>query len=468
MEARPEPYVEAVPQTAPRRPSGGVREVLRVALPLILAASSHALRLFTDRVMLSRVSPDDLSASLSAGIMWFTLACFFIGLGHYAGTFVAQYIGAKRPERVGVSVWQGVWLALIGWVLMATGILWAPWLFDRVGHDISVRDEQVGYFRILCGGAFAPLMMAALCSFWSGRGKTWTVAGLEGFGVLINIVANLALIYGWWGFPRLGIVGAGIGTIFGSVCALVVAVVLFLHRSNRERFRTWPQRKFDGELLRRLVWYGLPSGLSFFLDIASVNLFVILVGQTSAMARVASTVAFSMNAIAFIPMVGIGMTATILVGQAIGAGEIPHAKRAVRSARVLILAYMAVMSVLFLGFPQHLELLFPLTNAENPEATLQMAAYFLRYIAAYLLFDGIFILYNGALKGAGDTHFAMWVGVAISWFCFALPCLIAQQWLGASVWTLWGMFVAYVVINAGVFYWRYRCGWWKSMRVIEG
>ena len=90
----------------------------------------------------------------------------------------------------------------------------------------------------------------------------------------------------------------------------------------------------------------------------------------------------------------------------------------------------------------------------------------LRFIAAYLLFDGMFILYGNAIKGAGDTRFAMIMGAGMAWCLFALPCIGAYA-LGASVWVLWYICVGYIMISGLVFYLRYRTGKWKTMRVIE-
>ena len=103
--------------------NGGILEVLKIALPLIMASAGNALNLFTDRVMLTRYSEEAMSAAFPAGLTAFSLSCVFIGTAGYAGAFVAQYVGAENPRRVGVSVWQGIFMALAGGALMAAGAL---------------------------------------------------------------------------------------------------------------------------------------------------------------------------------------------------------------------------------------------------------------------------------------------------------------------------------------------------------
>ena len=101
-----------------RRPaspvSGSMLEVFRIALPLVLSNSCHAVNMFVDRLMLARHSQEAVSAAFTGGLTNFTIACVFVGTIGYTGTFVAQYEGAKHRERIGSAVWSGVWLALFG------------------------------------------------------------------------------------------------------------------------------------------------------------------------------------------------------------------------------------------------------------------------------------------------------------------------------------------------------------------
>jgi MATE family multidrug resistance protein len=95
-----------------------------------------------------------------------------------------------------------------------------------------------------------------------------------------------------------------------------------------------------------------------------------------------------------------------------------------------------------------------------------MATRCLRYVAAYVFFDALFIIHSAAIRGAGDTRFAMWVGVAMAWGCFALPCYVIYR-SGGTVWHLWTALVVYIVLAGTVYYLRYRSGAWQHMRVIE-
>lgn len=443
------------------RHSGSLGGVLQTAFPLIMAASTHAVRLFTDRVMLSYYSSDALSASLSAGITYFSLSSIIMGTVHYTSTFVAQYSGARQTGRVGASVWQGIYVAILGGGALSLLSFAATPIFKWFGHAPSLQLEQAAYFRVLTVFAVFPLVNSALLGFWSGRGKTWTVFAISLVGVVLNVILNALLIYGLFGFPRMGILGAAIATSISSMASMAFALYLFWTPENCGRYGTWPKVTFDRELFLRLLRFGFPSGVNMFLDVAAFNAFVMLLGQRGTDVAAATSVAFSMNAMAFIPMIGIGFTVNILVGQGIGRCDIPFARRCVRNARLLTLIYMGTLTLLFLSFPTLFVDLFKVDAGAR-----DLAISFLRYIAVYLVFDGIFIVYQSAIKGAGDTHFSMWIAVVISWFFMVLPCWYMVQ-AGWSVWRMWLCFVLYVMLAAAVFYGRYRGGAWESMSVID-
>jgi MATE family multidrug resistance protein len=278
-------------------------------------------------------------------------------------------------------------------------------------------------------------------------------------------VLNYLLIFGHYGFPRFGIAGAALATGLSSFSACVLAVTLLLRPENRRKFNTWPTLKWQPEILKRMLQYGLPNGIHFFLDISAFNMFTILFGWLGKAEQEAAAIAFSMNAIAFIPMIGIGMTVSILVGQAIGAQNLVPARRAVRSALFVVLLYMGTLGLLFIFKPMMFVHLFMRGDGGEQIRAMELAAGFLKFIAAYLLFDGLFIVYNSAIKGAGDTRFAMFAGVTLAWVLMVLPCLVAYH-LGAGPAALWRIFIFYVMISGLIFFGRYKAGNWTSMNVI--
>ncbi len=449
----------------------GMKHVLQVAFPLIMAAAGHAVNLFSDRVMLARYSAEAVSAAMPAGMTSFSISCVFVGIVSYANTFVAQYTGAGAEKRVGVSIWQAVGFALIGGLLLASGWFWGDALLKLFQHPENVYRQECIYFRVLALGAWIPLCIGAFSAFWSGRGKTLAVMLINFIMVASNIPLNYMFIYGNWGSPELGIRGAAYGTILAGLIGLGLFLTLFFRRENRRRYATWPP-KFEWDLWKRLVRYGTPNGIQLLIEISSFNIFIVLLGNVGASdlenmhIQEAATIAFSLNAMAFIPMLGLGQTVSILVGQSVGAGVPAAARRAVLNARLLVMWYMGLMTLFFAFWPDPAMALFYRAGDPGQVETMELARYFLKFIAAFTFFDGIQMLYVSAIKGAGDTAFAMWGSVLIGWLVWIVPSLIAIK-LRAPVSFFWSILVLYTFVVAAVFYLRFRQGKWRKMSVIE-
>jgi MATE family multidrug resistance protein len=447
-------------------PRGGMLELVHVAFPLVLASSGHTFRLFADRIMLARYSPEAMAGSMPAGLLCFALMAFFIGTVGYVNTFVAQFTGAGQPRSTGLAVWQGIYLSAMGGIAVAAVSLFSEPIFAAMGHSPEVQAEEVPYFNILCWLSFPGIALSSLNAFWSGRGKTRVVMVIELFCAGVNIGLNALLIFGLWIFPELGIVGAGLATALANAAGLLLAMSLFLSRSNRETFGSWPDKTFDMALFRRVIRYGLPSGLQFGFDLLAFMFFIAILGKYGNQELIASNIAFALNSLTYLPLIGLGVAVSVLVGQNIGASEIARARRLVRSALYVALIFSLVVGGLFLLYPEAIVSIFSRPGDAGHDEALLMAQRCIAFIAGYLLFDAVYMVCSHAIKGAGDTRFALIAGAILSWGSLALPSYIAFR-LGASFWTLWTILVVHVFIASVVFSLRYWGGKWQEMRVID-
>ena len=442
------------------------QRVLKISLPLILATSSHALRLFADRVMLSQYAPEALAAAMPAGLTAFCLMAFFIGTAGYASTFVSQYTGSGQSDKTGAAVWQAIWIALAGGILIGATAYFSEHIIGWMQHSEDVQAYQVPYYETLVQLSFSAILLAALNAFWSGRGHTRVVMGIELLTAAGNIILNYLLIFGRLGFPELGITGAGLATGISSIGGCLLAFCLFLRPENRRRFGTWPRHCIQPALLKRMLRYGLPNGTQFALEIVAFNLFVIFLGRFGTSELEAANIAFGLNALAFLPLVGLGMAAAILVGQCVGAGQIADAKQYVRIAIWLSVGYNVIVGAFMLFAPQLLISWFIREGDLAQAEALRLSTIYLRFIAAYLFFDGFFIIYSHAIRGAGDTRFAMKAGLILSWITLAAPAWLLQRFSPVAI-PLWYVLVGHIFLAGIVFGIRYRKGAWTRMRVVE-
>ncbi len=450
-----------------RRPAGG-REVLKVAAPLVISSLSWTIMTFVDRVLLKWESGDAMAAAFAAGTVWFAALCLPLGIAMYTSTFVSQYFGAHRFERIGVSVWQGVWLSLIAGPLLLLAMPLGPAIFAMADHTAAVQRLEVTYFQILLWGAPAMLVGQALSSFYSGRGKTSVVMVVDSLVAVVNLVLDYIWIFGYLGFPAMGIAGAGWATVASLWLKAAIYVALVLQRCHREQYGTLAGLRFEAPLFGRLVYYGGPSGLQLVLDVMGFTVFVLLVGRLGSVEAEATSMAFSISTLAFMPIWGMALAASILVGQHLGENRDDLAARATWTSLQVALAYMATISLLYLTVPDLFLASFFAgdRSPETREAVRQLATTLLRFVAAYNLLDATLMVFSSAVKGAGDTQFVLKVSVVmatslsvLSWF--------AVEVLNLGVYGCWALIAVWVWVMGVVFLWRFLGGKWRSMRVIE-
>lgn len=447
----------------------GYRQVLSISLPLVASMGSITLMQFTDRIFLANYSVDAIAAALPAGIASFTCISFFLGIANYTNAFVAQYTGARALTKVGAALWQGIYFALIAAVLLALFYFISETLFELIGHSPHIRSLEVAYFNILTLGAGLIVLGSAMACFYTGRGLTRTVMLVHMAGATINIPLDYCLINGVGPFPELGIVGAAIATVTASAFIVLILIILIFSPNNRARFGTWKKRAFDKELFGRLMHYGLPSGIQFFLEIFGITFFIQMLGRLGDLELAASNIVLSIETLAFLPMVGFHIGNATLVGQAIGRGQPEAGVYSTTSALHITLAYMLLLAAIFVIIPEPLLYLFKGNNYDSTHYAeiMDLGVILMRFVAVFCFFDALNLIYSGAIKGAGDTRFIMWTIAALSLGVMIVPVYLAIEVFGAGLYTAWTLATIYISSLGLAFMLRYRQGKWKKMRVIE-
>jgi len=447
---------------------GGYREVLVIAIPLILSTATWSIQHFVDRMFLTWYSPEAIAAAMPAGMLNFSMVSIFMGTAGYVTTFVAQYYGARQFHRIGPALWQGVYISLFGGLLILCAIPFAESFFSLVGHSPLVQQNEVAYFEILCLGGGAYAASYALSGFFSGRGKTWPVLWVNAATTVVNLVLDYALIFGHWGFPELGIRGAGIATVVAGIFSLLMFFALLCSGSNNDTFHTIKGWRLERDLFVRLLRYGFPSGVQFFLEMAGFTAFVLLVGRLGIASLAATNIAFNINTLAFMPMIGCGIAISVLVGQYLGGDKPDRAQSVVYSGFHLTLVYMLSIASAYVLVPD--VFVAPFALRADPEGFSEIYGYsivLLRFVAVYSVFDTMNIIFCSAIKGAGDTRYVMLVTVILSVFLFIIPVYLAVVVFELGLMVAWVFATIYITLLGVVFYLRFLGGKWKTMRVIE-
>jgi MATE family multidrug resistance protein len=447
---------------------GGGREVAVLAYPLILGHLSFAVQTFVDRIFLTWYSPEAVAGAVTGLFAVWSIVALFTGTGEYLTTFVAQYLGAGRNERIGPALWQGVYFSLgAGLFVAALSPLVEP-AFDLAGHAPELRLYEVQYARALMLGTFPVVFMATLSTFFAGRGETQAVLGVNVLATLVNVVLDYLLIFGKGGFPEMGVTGAALGTILSQVAGAAVYLALVLKPEFRKTYRTLSGWRPEPRLVLRLVRFGMPTGLQYSLEVGAFTVFMVIVGRIGTLELAATGIAFNLNMIVFTPMVGLAIAVSSLVGRHLGGDQPEVAERAVRSALAMSFAYMAACGLLYvLGAPL---LLAPYAAGADPATWPRIAGIatvLLRFVAIYSIFDMMNLVCAAGLRGAGDTVYPMVLTLVLAGLAMLVPAWLGCVVLGAGVYFAWTAASLYVVLLGLLMRRRFRAGHWKSMRVIE-
>ncbi|MDR1522631.1 MAG: MATE family efflux transporter [Endomicrobium sp.] len=425
---------------------------------MIISTSAWAFQSFIDRFFLIWYSKDAYAASLPSGLLNCSIINIFAGMVAYVDVFVAQYNGKKEYRSIGNTVWQSFYIAVFSSFALIIFTFFSQDIFNFIGHPKSIICEEVKYFNVLCYGSFTYFALTALSGFYSGRGKTTVVLLVNVVGVLVNIVFDYLLIFGKYGFPEQGITGAAIGTFIGFFVAFILLLIPMISQKNNKLYL---------DTLKRLIRFGLPNGIHMSFDISVFTLFSLAIGTLGKNELVASNMAMNIYNIAYMPLLGFGMTTSIIVGNYLGKNKASTAQIAIKSVIHIPLTYVLILVMLFLMFPDIF--IYPFSRGKDAfiiEQIRPIVVILFRFIASSALFEAVGIVFSSAIKGAGDTKFVMQLIIKLALFVSALMYLIVGI-LKMGLYPCWSVLTIYCILIMFFCYKRYKTGKWKHMRVVK-
>lgn len=280
--------------------------------------------------------------------------------------------------------------------------------------------------------------------------------------LFVNACTAWVLIFGRLGFPALGIQGAALGIIMGAAAGLSVLIAAYFRRENRRTYRIAASFKYDGELMGSLLRFGYPAGLELLLNIFAFNIMVVLLHSRGPVTATAATILFNWDFICLMPLFGIEIGVTSLVGRYVGARNLAAAHRATQSGLKLTWVFAAVVIPLFAGLPHVLVGIFQ-PAVPDPVFTeaVPLAGSLLRLAALYVVSKGVLLVYAGALRGSGDTFFAMVLTVSLHWVIAAVMYAALIHFSATPV-QAWAFVVGIFMFFPGLLWMRWRSGRWQA------
>lgn len=414
------------------------RQLLALAIPVIIAQVAQTAMGFVDTVMAGGYSATDMAAVAIGTSIWLPAILFGHGLLLALTPTVAQLNGSGRRERIAHQVRQGFWLAGMVSVLVMV-VLWNAGYIIHAMHNIDpeLADKAVRYLRALLWGAPGYLFFQVGRNQCEGLAKTKPGMVMGFIGLLVNIPVNYIFIYGHFGMPELGGVGCGVATA-AVYWVMFFSMLSYIKKARSMRDIKNPDdfSKPDWAVLKRLSQLGLPIALALFFEVTLFAVVALLVSPLGITDVAGHQIALNFSSLMFVLPLSLGAAVTIRVGFRLGQGSTLDAQVAARTG-VGVAICLAMCTALFtVTFREHIALLYN----DNP-AVVALAAHLMLLAAIYQISDSIQVIGSGVLRGYKDTRsiffitfIAYWVLGLPSGYVLALTDWVVEPMGPAGFW----------------------------------
>jgi len=427
-----------------------LRAMVRLALPIVAVQLGQMLMGVVDTIMVGHVSPEAIAAVALGNLYFFGAAIFGMGALMALDPVVAQAVGAGDTIGVARGVQRGLILAL-GLSVVATALLLpARPVLGLLRQPPSVADVAATYARVEIAGILPFYLFGALRQSLQATKRVAPIVGAIVAGNLTNIGLNYLWIYGRLGFPAGGAIGSAWATSVSRwvMLALLLAVAW---RSLKPQLVPLRREALAWEPLRRMVLLGAPIGVQYELEYGVFAVVGIMMGWIGTAQLAGHQVALNLASLAFMVPLGVSAAAAVLVGHAVGRGDIAEARRAAGAGLTAGVGFMAASALVMLLFPTFLARIYT-TDA----GVLGLAASLIPIAGVFQVFDGIQVVSIGILRGVGDTRAPMIVNVLGFWLV-GLPVSAALGFglHGGPRGLWWGLTVGLMLV-ALILVWRVR------------
>jgi putative MATE family efflux protein len=318
------------------------------------------------------------------------------------------------------------------------------------------------YLRVALLRSSIEVLTLLLVYFLRGLGETKTPMRISLLGNGLNIIGNYVLIFGPFGAPRLGVLGAAISTTVAECVVLVLLCRVFMSRRITAQYGTRRLVSPRWADMRRIANLGIPLGLQGLLEVGSFTLFTVMIARMGTAQLALSHIVLRLIVFAFLPVQGLAVGVSTLVGRYLGREDTAGAEQSGRHALHIGVLYMGGLGLLFLGAPQLCLRLF----TQDPKV-LAMGADLLRLAGVVQVFDAMYWVSCGVLKGAGDTRWMMVVGTVYNWLVFLPLAYLFGVIYAGGVLGAWIGFALMILFQGLTFWGRVKRGRWKELSILR-
>jgi MATE family multidrug resistance protein len=425
---------------------------LIIAIPIVMSQLGQVLVHQVDNAMVGYVGTVELAAAAFAGNVFIVGMVFGMGFTFGLTPLAGAAFSNKNNSLLG-ELFKNSILTYLSVGLLSTLVLFGlSYFFGFMNQPPEVVELAVPYFRILVISYMPFLIFFAIKQFAEGLGNTIIAMVVTLISNLVNIILNYILIFGKFGAPELGLVGAGYATLVARVLMPLIFIIVFIYNKNLSIYIKYTLRStINIATIKKLVKIGFPISIQMLLEVSAFALSAIMVGWIGTVDLASHQIAIGLAAMTFMLVSGISSATTIRVSHQFNEGKITETKKAVNASIHLTLFFMGFSAIIFFLFRNSLPRIYT-----NDIEVIVLTSQLLIVAAFFQLFDGLQVVILGALRGLEDVNHSM-VYAFISYILINLPLgYLLGFTFNLGTLGIWLAFLIGLSIAALLFWARYK------------
>ena len=432
------------------------QKILKLSIPAAINSLLDMLQVITDLIMVGRISAVAVAA-VGLGLQSLMFIFAILTLLHVGtSALLSRFVGARRMKRASIGLSTLLRFALmlslpvmVAWYFLASNI------YTWFGTAPEVVALGVDYVQMLTWMMPFVFMKLVFVSALNSAGDTKTPMKVKIFSIILNVVLNYLLIFGHYGFPELGVMGAAVGTVIVNALEFIVYVILYL----KQKTPYIPGWHYSKTLLSRALKVGIPASIERSLTFGSFLLFTVVVAHYGTAVLAGYQIGLRVEGLAFMPGIGFTIAAMAFMGQGLGAKKPEQAKEDVLLVLKYTSGFMFFLSFFMIFMPEKIVWFFT-----DDAQTIKEASLYLRIVGVSQIPLAFNFVLSGALRGAGDSKKTLKINLISLWFVRIIPAFLLS-WYFENILFVYLAMISDTFVKA-IWLWNtFNRGEWQKIKV---
>ncbi|MGH1286340.1 MATE family efflux transporter [Bacillus toyonensis] len=437
------------------------KKILKMTIPTIIEMSSTNFMGVINLIIIGHLGYEAIAAVGITNVIILNLFALFSGIGFAVNFLVSQSYGAREFKKCSIYTYTGIYSVIALFPFFILFAFFAPkWIFEVMGVSSSIAMIGIGYLGLRIIAFSINMFRVVLNGFFRGIGNTKTPMYFSMLGNTLNVLIALLLVNGYLYFPKLGVLGAGWAFIVSEIVQVTCLLVCYLKENNW--FTTKKLISFKETKFKLVNFEGLKIGLEELGMSGAMLLFTVFISRVGDLELAATEIVLNVISLAYLPGIGFGVTATILIGQQIGKGSPLIAKKIGIDVVKIGLYFIVPFTIIYFLGAEYIAKLFT-----TEEMVLSLTVEILRFASLFVIFDGLQLILAGGLRGIGDNYYTMKVALILGWFVFIPLSFIFTFVLDFGIYGPWVGFYIYIAGLFVAFGYRYLKLDWSSIAIKD-